>query len=122
VNAALLHLFFFGGAQTTPNYWASIREGDILMLVVPSAGTTHTSPLVRVLSRSFTDGQPHQTLEVQYIRPLDLTTVHAAAESGGGFPAPVVQTFSNPVQIINLTKDEVANLMAQANEEDTKGV
>lgn len=67
---------------TTVDHWSNIREGDIVQLVLPYAGITGNSPVVRVLSREFKDGDKYLQLEFQYPAYADRTNAARILNKG----------------------------------------
>lgn len=54
--------------------WSSVREGTVLLCHLPHAGIAAASPVVRVLSREWTEGSPYLSITLQYLRPLTAQT------------------------------------------------
>lgn len=97
--------------KTAANHWASIRPGDFIQTMLPRAGTSAASPLFRVLAMGYADGDAGVELALQYVSPIDTTTIlRAFMEGGASAPPPQPPPPTDPTPAINQTKQDVADI------------
>lgn len=105
-------LLLLGGAPALTEHWAGVREGDYLTLLSPYTAPGGETVLVRVLSRSFTDGDAFEKLTLQFIDPIDVTTRLSLLGELGTMapPPPQTQTATDQTAIVQEISDEVRAL------------
>ena len=101
-------------------------EGDIIRIISPYTAPGGESPLVRILSRRYADGEPYPELTLQFIDPIDASTrLSLLGELGTmAAPPPLANTETDQTAIVNEAKDQVRALqmrVAAVEDANTRG-
>ena len=107
-------LLLLGGAPAPAltDLWSGIREGDYLQLFSPYTAPGGETVLVRVLSRSYADGDAHAKLTLQFIDPIDASTrLSLLGELGTmAAPPPPANTETDQTAIVTEAANQVREL------------